>query len=161
MPEADADFTPDVFYDTYLKMELAIPRYVDGPDFAEVKKRLTDKDGLPIGRDHNNPILDTRMYEEEYKDGHKSSLASNSIAEKCFAQVGGEVNQQVIFQDIVYHRYVGAEVKEQDTFIMTHTGTKPRRETTEGVEVLDQWKDGSTAWVNLKDMKNSYPVQMV
>ena len=29
-----------------------------------------------------------------------------------------------------------------------------------GVEVLVQWKDGSTTWVTLKDTKNSYPVQM-
>ena len=32
---------------------------------------------------------------------------------------------------------------------------------TKVVEVLIQWKDGSTAWVTLKDMKNSYPEQMV
>ena len=61
MPEADAGFTPDVFDDTYFKMELAIPIDVDGPDFAKVTKRLRDKDGLPISRAHNNPILDTRM----------------------------------------------------------------------------------------------------
>ena len=35
--EANADFTPDVFDDTYLNMELEIPRYGDGPDFAKVK----------------------------------------------------------------------------------------------------------------------------
>jgi hypothetical protein len=27
-------------------------------------------------------------------------------------------------------------------------------------EILVQWKDGSTTWVALKDMKNSYPVQL-
>ncbi len=32
--EADKDFTPDVFDDTYLNMELAIPRDSDGPEFA-------------------------------------------------------------------------------------------------------------------------------
>ena len=51
-------------------------------------------------------------------------------------------------------------VKKQDAFIMTRTGTNSRRETMKGVEVLVQWKDGSTAWVTLKDMKNSYPVNM-
>ena len=30
VPEADAYFTPDVFDDTYLSMELAIPRDRDG-----------------------------------------------------------------------------------------------------------------------------------
>ena len=60
--ESDADFTPDIFYNTYLNMELEIPRYGDGPGFAKVTKRLRDKDRFPIGRAHNNPILDTRMY---------------------------------------------------------------------------------------------------
>ena len=40
VPEADDDFTPDVFDDTYLNMELAIPRDGDGPEFAKVTKRL-------------------------------------------------------------------------------------------------------------------------
>ena len=62
MPEANANFTPDVFDNTYLKMELSILRDGDRPDFARVIKRLRDKDRLPIGRSHNNPILDTRMY---------------------------------------------------------------------------------------------------
>ena len=61
MPETDANFTPDVFDDTYLKMELAIPRYGDGVDFAKVTKRLRDKDRLKTVRAQNNPILDTRM----------------------------------------------------------------------------------------------------
>ena len=63
MPEADANFTPGVFDKTYWNMELAIPRDRDGPDFSKLTKCLRDKDRLPIGRAHNNPILGTRMYE--------------------------------------------------------------------------------------------------
>ena len=62
MPEADTNFTSDVFDDTCLNMELAITRYGDVPEFSKVTKRLRDKEGLPIGRAHNNPILDTRLY---------------------------------------------------------------------------------------------------
>ena len=35
-----------------------------------------------------------------------------------------------------------------------------RPETTKGWEILVQWKDGSTTWSKLKDMKDSYPVQL-
>ena len=45
-------------------------------------------------------------------------------------------------------------------FITTHTGTKRRREKTKGVEVLVQWKDGSTTWVNLNYTKNSYSIHI-
>ena len=63
VPEADADFTPYVFEDTYLNMYMEIPIYGVEPEFAKVTKRLRDKDGLPIVIAHNNPILDKRMYE--------------------------------------------------------------------------------------------------
>jgi hypothetical protein len=160
VPEADKDFTPDVFDDTYLNMELAIPRTGDGPEYARVTKRLRDKDGLPIGTANDNPILDTRMYEVEYPDGYKASLAANAIAENMFAQVDDEGHRHVLFEAIVDHRTDGSEVKQQDAFLTTRTGTKRRRETTQGWEILVQWKDGSTTWITLKDMKNSYPVQL-
>ena len=97
-----------IFFDgMYLNMQLSIPRDGDRPDFAKVKKRLRDKYRLPIDRAHKNPTLDTRMYEVEYKDGHKSLLAANAIAENMFAQVDGEGNRHVLFQDIVDHMYDG------------------------------------------------------
>ena len=65
MPEADADFTLDVFGNTYLDMELAIPRYGDRPNFAKLTKRSRDKDMLPIGIAHNNSIPDTIIYKVE------------------------------------------------------------------------------------------------
>ena len=58
-------------------MELAMPRESDGPEYARVTKRLKDAKGLPIGTANDNPILDTRMYEFEYLDGYKQSLAAN------------------------------------------------------------------------------------
>ena len=61
---------------------------------------------------------------------------------------------------IDYHCMNGQEVKHQDAFITTRTGTKRRRETTKGWEILIEWKDGSTNSVTLKDVKESYPVQL-
>jgi hypothetical protein len=111
--EADKDFTPDVFNNTYLNMVLAIPRDSDGPNFTRVTKRLKDKDGLPIGRANNNPILDTRMYKVEYPDEHKASLAANAIAENMFAQVHDEGSRHVLLKEIIDHQTDGTEVKQQ------------------------------------------------
>ncbi len=122
--EAYKDFTPDVFDDTYLNMELAIPRDSDGPEFARVTKRLKDKDGFSIGRANNNPILDTRMYEVEYPDGHKASLAANAIAENMFAQVDDKGNPHVLFEEIIDRRTNGTEVKQQNAFLTTCNGNK-------------------------------------
>ena len=87
-------------------------------------KRLRKKGGLPIGRAYNNPILDTIMFEVEYKDGHKDSLEDNAIADNMFNQVDREGNWHFLFQEIVGHRYDSTELKEQDAFITTRTGTK-------------------------------------
>ena len=92
IPEADEEFTPEVLDDTYMNMEVTVPRQDDGPSFARVTKRLRDANGLPIGTANDNPILDTHMYEVEYPDGHKASLSANAIAQNMFAQVDEEGN---------------------------------------------------------------------
>jgi hypothetical protein len=110
LPEADVEFSPDIYDDTYVNMELALPRSGGEVEFARVTKRLRDKDGLPIGTANDNPILDTRVYEVEYPDGHKTSLAANMIAENLFAQVDSEGNRHVLFDEITSYRTNGKEV---------------------------------------------------
>ena len=65
LAEAD-DYTPEVTEDTYINMELVMPRDDEGPEFSRVTKRLRDANGLPIGTANDNPLLDTRIYEVEY-----------------------------------------------------------------------------------------------
>ena len=158
--DADDTFTPDT-YDTYLQMELALPQGDSlEPRLAKVTKRMKDANGIPIGTAHDNPLLDTRMYEVEYVDGEKAALSANHIEENLFAQVDDEGNCHVLMHEIINHRMNGQEVKQQDAFLTTKMGTKRRRETTKGWELLFEWKDGSTTWVALKDMKESFPVQV-
>ena len=157
--EADDDFTPDS-YDTYVNMELTLARGAETPAYARVTKRLRDAQGRPIGTANDNPILDTRMYEVEYLDGHTASLTANSIAENMFAQVDEEGNRHVMFDEIIEHRCDGKEVKLADAFLTNSKGVKRRRTTTKGWELLFKWKDGSTTWVACKDAKAAYPVQL-
>ena len=158
MKEADETFTPDV-YDTNLNMELAIPQGDSlEPMLARASKRLIDANVLPIWLDNENPILDTRMYEVQYLDGEKTSFVVSNIAENLFAQINDDGNCQVLMDEIIGHR--SHVVKQQDIFINTKTGTKRRKETTKGWDLLIRWKDGGTDWVALKDIKESYPVQV-
>ena len=121
---------------------------------------MKDANGLPIGLANENPILDTRMYEVEYLDGEQMSLAANNIAENLFAQIDDDGNRQVLMDKIIGHRSNEYALKQQDAFIVTKTGTKRRKETTKGWELLIRWKDSRTDWVALKDIKESYPVQV-
>ena len=143
--------------DNYMNMEVALPRDTEGPDFARVTKRLKDANGLIIVTSNDNPILDTRVYEVEYVDGHKASLTANAITQNMFAQVDDEGNRHAFFDEIIDHRCTALAHKQADAFIVTSSGNRRRRETTKGWDMLIRRKDVSTTWVPLKDKKESYP----
>ena len=77
-----------------------------------------------------------------------------------FAQVDDEGNRYVLFDEIIDHRTDGSELQQKDAIITSNNGGRRRRETTKGWEILIQWKDGSTTWEKLKDIKECYPVQL-
>ena len=68
---------------------------------ARVTKRLKDHEGKPIGTAHQNPIMDTRMYEVEYTDGFKQAMSANVIAENMFASVDEEGHRHLLLDAIV------------------------------------------------------------
>ena len=65
-------FTPQFLEDTYVDMKIALLRDKEGPGFAKVTKCLQGADYILIGVQHDNPMMDTRVHEVEYLDGHKS-----------------------------------------------------------------------------------------
>ena len=158
IPEAD-DFSPEIMDNSYLNMELVLPRDGEEPAFARVTKRMKDENGNPIGRAHANPILDTRMFEVEFLDGTKQAMSANVIAENLFAQVDQDGHRLLLIDEIVDYRTTADAIKQADAFITLKNGRKSRRQTTKGWELLIRWKDGNETWTPLKDMKDSYPVE--
>ena len=160
IPEADAAFDPDS-YDGYLDMHLTIDRPGAGPPtLARVKKRMKDAAGNPIGRADTNPMLDTRLYEVEYSDGHTAALSANAIAENLLTQVDPDGHRQLQFHSIIGHRSGTTAVRAEDAFITTSRGTRRRRHTTSGWDIQIRWHDGSTTWNKLKDVKDSFPLDL-
>ena len=157
--DADDDFSPDS-YDEYINMEVALDRGGAHPELARVTKRLKNKDGIPIGTRADNPIVDSRLYEVEYLDGHRAAMTANVIAENIFSQVDEEGYRHVLLDEIIDHRALDDRVSKEKGFITTSAGVKRRVQTTKGWDILIQWKDGSTTWNKLKDVKDSYPVQL-
>ena len=148
IPEADK-YTPEIGDDSYLNMELALPRDGDGLTY----------DGKPIGVANENLILDTRMFEVKFLDGHTAAMSSNAIAESMFSQVDQEGNRLLLLDEIIDYRLTGTAVKPEDAFV-EHNGRKYRKKTTVGAELLMRWKDGSETWTALKDAKEAFPVQL-
>ena len=48
----------------------------------------------------------------------------------------------------------------KDSIVVSKNGGRRKIETTKGWEILIQWKDGSTTWEKLKDIKGCYPVEL-
>jgi len=144
-PEAD-DFTPDGF-DEYLSAQVILP--VGGElRRGQVTRRLRDANGNPLGTRNTNPLLDTREYEVNFPDGSSGSYLANVIAENIYAQVDQEGRSYTLLDEIIDH--------EVDPAI---DGVDLPRFTTRGWRFLVAWKDGSSSYVPLKEMKNTYPVE--
>jgi hypothetical protein len=81
MPEQDK--YPDVdTYDQYLTAQVLLPR-VDTYEKGTILRRKRNNDGMLVGRANPNPILDTRVFEVVFPDGHIAEYATNVIAEIC------------------------------------------------------------------------------
>jgi hypothetical protein len=65
-----------------------------------------------------------------------------------------------MLNEIIGHRTNGRGVMQQDAFLKTSSATCRQRETAIGWEVLAQWKDNSSTWIAMKDMKELHPVQL-
>ena len=147
--------------DNYINMEIALPRGDDDQlQHARVKRRAVDQDGKPIGQAADNPMLDTRKYIVQYLDGTVETLTANTIATNLFAQVDEDGHRQLFIDDIIAHRCDESAIKIADGTYMTATGVPRKKRTTRGWYFCVQWVDGSTDWVPLKDIKDSYPVQV-
>ena len=162
LPEAKDDLpepSPGIADTELLSMELALPRDGDGPELARVKRRKKDSDGI-IGTAHKNPILDTRVFEVEFIDGHTAAMTANAIAENLYSQVDQEGHRLLLMDEILDHRRGSDAVTVEDGFITSSNGQKRMKQTTKGWELLLRWKHGSETWTPLKDLKESYMVEM-
>ena len=163
VPEAEDEpsYTPDTAGDPYLNVEIALPRAgADSWHYGKVTKRAKGEDGNPIGVASDQPLFDTRTYEVEFPDGHSETMQANTIAECMFAQVDSEGHRHVLLEDIVDHRASTEALSMEDGYMKGRNNKKYPKKTTRGWDVLCQWKDMSTTWVPLKDVKNSHPVEL-
>ena len=156
MPEADS--FPD--YDEYINNEVLLPQDGEYMKAARVIQRTKDDQGKIRGSHNPNPILDTRIYDVMFPDGAIQQYAANIIAENMYNQVDNEGYQHLLLDCITDHRSDGKAIKKDDAYFTTSTGRKHQRKTTKGWYFNVQWRDGSSTWIPLKDLKESNPVQV-
>ena len=96
MPEAD-DLPPE-FLDNYISAHVLLPK---GDSFVkgQVVARKRDANGNTRGKAHSNPVLDSRVYEVQFSDGHTEEYAANVIADSIYAQVDDEGFEHIILDE--------------------------------------------------------------
>jgi hypothetical protein len=153
----DRDDIPDDSYDNYIGAELTLQKG-DEVTTARVKRRKMDSFGNAIGTSNSNPILDTRLYTVEFADGAEAEYSANVIAENMWAQCDIDGNQYQLLDAIIDHKSDGHAVKRADGFVVVN-GRKHMKKTTKGWQLCIQWKDGTTSWERLADLKESNPIE--
>jgi hypothetical protein len=128
-----------------------------------MKGRVTspkrDKDSNPIGLANANPILDTHEYTFTFDDGDETMLNANLIADAMYAQCNPDGNQYVLLDFIIDHRQLGTAMRPSDQKVVQPDGSTHMKCSTIGWQVCYQWKNGSTSWENLADLKESHPIE--
>ena len=156
----DADDIDNKILDKYLNAELIFDTGTGSERKGRVVKRAKGTSGEPIGRAHANPLFDTREYVVEFTDGSTENYFANVIAECMYAQVDAEGNQFQLLDEITDHKSDNSAIRIDDGFVTSRNGNRVPKPTTRGWSLLVSWKDGSTDWLPLKDLKDAYPVQI-
>ena len=87
-------------------------------------------------------------------------LSANIIAENLLSQVDSEGHINCLLDEIVDHRCDNTAMSSSDNMYQDENDVTHQRYTTKGWQIYVQWKDGSSIWVAMKDIKNSYPVEL-
>jgi len=82
------------------------------------------------------------------------------IAENLYSQADSEGRQYAVMKEIFDHRSNATAISKDDGFVISSGGNRTAKKTTRGWELCVEWKDGTSDWVKLKDLKDSNPVEL-
>ncbi len=146
--------------DNLVGAEVNIPTE-DGNILGKVKKRKRDHEtNMLIGTSNRNPLMDTRLYEVELPDGTYTDYSANVLIENIMNSADDNGQTPMFIDEIVGHRFNKEAIHPEDGWYITPQVAKKRVITTRGCELNIQWKDGTTSWVPLKDMKEANPLEV-
>jgi len=158
--DGDSKLDHDSPFDQLIGMEIQFDAGDGTKKRGKVKKRKLDDYGNPLGIYNKNIFHNHAEYIVEMLDGSEETFLANQIAENMFCQMDSEGNQFLLLEEIIDHKKDKSAIPIEDGFIMTKSGNKVAKKTTRGWKLLAKFKDGSMEWLPLKDLKDSYPVEL-
>ena len=125
-----------------------------------MKRRAKDLNKRAICRAHPNLLLNSCEYKIELEDGTTDQIFAKTISENIYSQLDNEGRKILAFGDIIYHRKDKSVLTKEDGFTQLSDGHKKCKQTTRGWQVLVEWKDETTTWMDLKDIKEANLVEL-
>ena len=154
IPDAD-----NGLYDELVSAELTLP-HDNSIQRATVIRRSRDNDGKLTGVASDNPITDSRIYDVMFDDGTVKQYAANIIAENIYSQVDANGHHSLLLDEILDYRKKDGALTKENMYVVTKRGNRKLRKTTIGWDFKILWKDGSTTWLPLRELKESNPVEI-
>ena len=127
---------------------------------GKVVSRKRNHDGTLVGTPHENPTLDSRVYTVDFGDGEYADYSTNVLMENLYAQVDEDGYQFNIFDGIVAHKKLDTALSPENGHYVNKYGVRKRVITTKGWKIKIQWKNGTSSWVPLSDIKESHPIEL-
>ena len=125
---------------------------------GKVARQSLDADGRTTGTYHDNPFLNTVMYDVEFSDGQVKEYGTNIITENMLTQVNSNGYSLSLMDSIVDHCKDPSEaIPIEEKYITTKNRKRRLCKTTKGWQLLIKWKDKSKVFA---DMKEAHLVEM-
>ena len=94
----------DHLHDTFVNMEVKLNNR-EKELYGKVIGLCLDRNGNTIGQAHENPVLNTLMYEVKFDDGTSGVYTANIIAENMWRLVNNEGYHEDSLHLIIDHRF--------------------------------------------------------
>ena len=162
--DTDGDFIDlDNFPDQMIGMEVVFDQ---GEAWRQatgiIISRCIDGNGRPIDIPHQNPKLNSCLYNVKFKDSTTEIISANTIVKKISDQVDINVYSDMLLYSIFDWKFDSKAVKG-DGYVIDCNGKRRLRKTTAGVKLKVALRYGdkiNKTWLPLKDLKESNLVQV-
>ena len=108
---------------------------------------------IVLGYHNDIRTLNTIIYDAQCPDGAIKPYSANIIAENLLMQVYVDVYHSQSLEGILNHSSDNGAVEKKNKWIVSKRGRRSMRKNTVGWKFRVKWKDGSTTWISLKDLK--------
>ena len=88
-----------------------------------------------------------------------TELAANMIAESMYAHCDVDGNEYLSLEAFIDHRKNGSALSAEDQKVVIK-GQEALRNSTACWDISYKWKDGSTSWEKLSNLKELHPIQV-